>query len=164
MDDMNYKEKVSKLVIEAKEKGLIKTYSEFCKNDKLDEYQLSEEETEYYMNKIKTEKSQNKKYNIGDIVFVSNYIYKNGKFGKKHIFVIIDEEKAIEINYFGFFLSSKITKETYPYNERLSKNKINNLFKDSIVKCDDLIELHESEIRFKIGEVTQKDLNRFIDI
>ena len=49
MDDMNYKEKVSKLVSEAKDKGLIKTYSEFCKNDKIDEYQLSEEETEKYI-------------------------------------------------------------------------------------------------------------------
>ena len=46
---MNYKEKVSKLVSEAKGKGLIKTYSEFCKNDKFDEYQLSEEETEKYI-------------------------------------------------------------------------------------------------------------------
>lgn len=35
-------------------------------------------------------------------------------------------------------------------------------YKDSIVKCDDLIELDENLIKFKIGEVTLEDLMRFI--
>ena len=34
--------------------------------------------------------------------------------------------------------------------------------RDSIVKCDDLIEISENDIRFKIGEVTQSDLERFL--
>ena len=102
-------------------------------------------------------------FNIGDIVFVSDYIYKNRTAGKNHIFVIIDSQQAIDINYFGFLLSSNIAKSKYLYNEFLEKNKENNLFKDSIVKCDDLIKISESNIKFKIGKVTQKELNRFID-
>ena len=104
-----------------------------------------------------------KKFNIGDIVFVSNYEYKNGVNGTNHSFVIIDDGQAVDINYFGFLLSSNIDKASYPYNELLSKNKENNLRKDSIVKCDDLIEIVDNEIQFKIGMVSQEDLERFIN-
>lgn len=104
-----------------------------------------------------------KSFGIGDIVFVSNYEYKSGNVGQNHSFVIIDDGQAIDINYFGFLLSSHVEKATYPYNEKLNKNNINNLRQDSIVKCDDLIEISENDIRFKIGTVTEDDLNRFID-
>ncbi len=104
-----------------------------------------------------------KRFNVGDIVFVSNYEYKSGNFGQNHSFVIIDDGQAIDINYFGFLLSSQIEKATYPYNERIDRNDTNNLRKDSIVKCDDLIEITENEIQFKIGTVAQEDLDRFID-
>lgn len=104
-----------------------------------------------------------KQFNIGDIVFVSDYEYKSGTNGQNHSFVIIDDGQAIDINYFGFLLSSKTAKATYPYNERLNKNNTNNLDKDSIVKCDDLIEISENNIKFKIGRVEQEDLDRFID-
>ena len=104
-----------------------------------------------------------KKFSIGDIVFVSNYAYKNGENGRNHSFVIIDDGQAVDINYFGFLLSSNINKATYPYNETLNKNDTNNLLKNSIVKCDDLIEITDNDIKFKIGEVTQDDLDRFID-
>ena len=50
-----------------------------------------------------------KKFNIGDIVFVSHYKYKNGDNGQKHIFIIIDDGQAIDIDYFGF-LSLKLEK------------------------------------------------------
>lgn len=103
------------------------------------------------------------KYDIGDIVYVQNYVYKNGQKGSNHSFVIIDEEQAIEINYFGFLLSSKLDKRSYPYNEFLGKDNINKLRKDGIVKCDDLIQMSEKEIQFKIGKVTEEDLNRFLD-
>ena len=64
-----------------------------------------------------------KKYEIGDIVFVRNYEYKNGEKGENHFFVIIDEEQqAVDFNYFGFLLSSQINKSTYPYNELIQKN------------------------------------------
>ena len=104
-----------------------------------------------------------KKYNIGDIVFVSNYKYKNGNLGQNHSFVIIDDGQAVDINYFGFLLSSKIEKVKYEYNEILNKNNTNKLRKNSIVKCDDLIEIDENNIQFKIGEVLEEDLNRFIN-
>lgn len=104
-----------------------------------------------------------KNFGIGDIVFVANYEYKSGNVGQNHSFVIIDDGQAIDINYFGFLLSSRIEKATYPYNEKLEKNDTNNLRQDSIVKCDDLIEISENEIRFKIGTVTEEDLNKFID-
>ncbi len=104
-----------------------------------------------------------KLFNVGDIVFVLNYKYKNGNSGQNHIFVIIDDGQAIDIDYFGFLLSSQINKSTYPYNHFLNKNKMNNLYKNSIVKCDDLIKISESDIQFKIGEVTESELNRFID-
>ena len=76
--------------------------------------------------------------------------------------MIIDYGKAVDINYFGFLLSSQIIKSKYKYNEIIHKTNLNNLYKDSIVKCDNLITLSENEIQFKIGEVTQDDLERFI--
>lgn len=104
-----------------------------------------------------------KKFNIGDIVFVANYSYKNNDNGQRHSFVIIDDGQAVDIDYFGFLLSSKLNKASYPYNEMLYKNENNNLLKDSIVKCDDLIKFHEDEVQFKIGSVTQEELDKFVD-
>ena len=104
-----------------------------------------------------------KKFSIGEIVFVPNYEYKSGNVGQNHIFVIIDDGQAIDINYFGFLLSSHTEKATYPYNEALDKDNINHLNKDSVVKCDDLIEITEKEIQFKIGTVMQEDLERFLN-
>lgn len=104
------------------------------------------------------------KFDIGDIVFVSEYNYRSGEKGKNHSFVIVDERQAIDIDYFGFLLSSKIKKETYPYNKKIKKNGENNLYKTSIVKCDDLILIKETEIKFKIGRVSQKELKEFIDV
>lgn len=104
-----------------------------------------------------------KQYNIGDIVFVRNYIYKNGTEGMNHFFVIIDEGQAVDFNYFGFLLSSNLGKIKFPYNQFIKRNKINGLAKDSIVKCDDFIELDRKEISFKIGSVTEKELSKFLD-
>jgi len=159
MNNISYKTKVSKLITQAKEKGLIKTYSEFCDTEISTQTSINEEEAVYYS---ATDQDKIKEYSIGDIVFVSNYKYKSGNDGQKHIFVLIDDGQAIDINYFGFLLSSQLTKATYKYNEILNKNDLNNLRKDSIVKCDDLIMISENEIQFKIGEVTQEDLERFI--
>lgn len=104
-----------------------------------------------------------KKFNIGDIVFVPHYRYKNGNEGKNHSFVIIDEEEAIDVNYFGLLISSHTEKATFPYNEELNKNDINRLRENSIVKCDDLIEFSNSEIQFKIGQVSEADLEKFVN-
>lgn len=104
-----------------------------------------------------------KKYDIGDIVFVRNYTYKSGAEGSNHFFVIISEGQAIDFNYFGFLLSSNLSKTNFPYNEFIKKSKTNALIKDSIVKCDDLIELNIKEISFKIGCVTEEELTKFLD-
>ena len=40
-----------------------------------------------------------------------------------------------------------MNKATYSYNEVLNKDDINKLRRDSIVKCDDLIEITDKEIR-----------------
>ena len=160
MVNEEYRKRVKELIEDAKSRDLIKTYVEFCETEESKLYALNEEEIAYYYSKSK-EKEQ--KFKIRDIVFVSNYKYKNGKIGQNHIFVIIDNGKAVEINYFGFLLSSQIHKSNYRYNTSLLKNDLNKLYKDSIVKCDDLIEIYEAEIKFKIGEVTQDDLERFIN-
>lgn len=160
MNKNDYKLKIQKLIKESEEKGLIKTYSEFLENENSKIYALSEEESVYYISKHKEEI---KKYKIGDIVFVSQYKYKSGITGENHSFVIIDEGQAVDINYFGFLLSSQVQKSEYSFNELLNKNELNKLKKDSIVKCDDLIKISEEDIKFKIGEVTEDELERFID-
>lgn len=104
-----------------------------------------------------------KKFSIGDIVFVAKYCYKSGIIGENHFLVIIDDGQAIDIeNYFGFLVTSNKQQIKYPYNKSLNKNNKNNLNKDSVVKCDDFIEISEAEIKFKVGEVEQKDLEKFI--
>lgn len=159
MINNDYKLKISNIIDIAKKKGLVKTYSEFCDTESSNLLSLAEEEIVYYTS---SNLNKPKNFNIGDIVFVSNYKYKNGNNGQNHIFVIIGEE-AVNINYFGFLLSSQLAKSTYKYNETLNKNSINNLHKNSIVKCDDLITISEAEIQFKIGEVTKDELERFIE-
>ena len=84
--------------------------------------------------------------------------------GTNHFLVIIDDGQAIDIDsYFGFLLTSNMEQKEYPYNKVLNKNEQNNLEKDSVVKCDDFIEISEVEIKFKVGSVEQKDLDRFLD-
>lgn len=105
-----------------------------------------------------------KKFSIGDIVFVAKYSYKSGEVGENYFLVIIDDGQAIEIDsYFGFLLTSNKKQLRYPFNKFLKKDNKNNLNKDSVVKCDDFIEISEEEIQFKVGEVEQSDLMRFID-
>lgn len=108
------------------------------------------------------------KYNIGDIVFVSEYNYDDGTKGLNHLFVIIDKNNLlVPIEYFGFIISSHIEKDKnnskFKYNEFLSKNNINKLKKNSIVKCDQIYRIAPSKILFKIGNVTIDDYIRFIE-
>lgn len=110
----------------------------------------------------------NKKYEIGDIVFVSKYSYNNLSNGQNHLFVIIDDDKlkAISIEYFGMIVSSHREKSkensTFEYNEPLNKNVSNGLKCDSIVKCDELYSIPIRNIRFKIGSVDVNDYIRFV--
>lgn len=112
--------------------------------------------------------SGSKKYEIGDIVFVSKYNYDNGTKGQNHLFVIIDDDnQLVPIEYFGLIVSSHREKAKeisgFKYNEPLNKNDKNNLKKDSIVKCDQIYQIPEKNIQFKIGQVDIDDYIRFID-
>lgn len=152
------RKEIRKLVEQAENQEKVISYSEFSKTKLAEETALFEEEVEYYTEKY----MENTKYDIGDIVFVRNYIYKNGQKGSNHFFVIIDGRQAIDFNYFGFLLSSNINKVSFPYNEMIQKNEQNGLRKDSIVKCDDFIKIEEREIVFKIGSVEEKEIEKFI--
>ena len=104
-----------------------------------------------------------KKYEIGDIVFVSKYNYDDGNAGKNHLFVIIsDDNKLVPIEYFGMLISSHIEKLKYKTNVKLNKTKKNGLRVDSIVKCDCIYEIPVKNIQFKIGQVDIDDYLRFM--
>ena len=163
-DPINYKKSNNKsditdiefdnLVKELDEKGEIKSYEDFLKTQDAIDYSISEESANYYW-----QTSNN--YSIGDIIFVSDFIFKSGKEGSDHLFVIVSEKEAVDITFFGFILSSNLKKSTYPYNIFLKKTKENHLDKDSIVKCDDLIKIDKKKIKLKIGKVTYQELKMF---
>lgn len=50
-----YKTKVSNLIKKSKEKGIIKTYSQFCDTDEGKKDKLAEDEVNYYTSKSKGE-------------------------------------------------------------------------------------------------------------
>lgn len=56
MIDDKLKKKALDLVKKAEEKGLVKTYDEFCETEEADEYDLSEEEVIYYTSRCKEKK------------------------------------------------------------------------------------------------------------
>lgn len=105
-------------------------------------FQLNENNEEYYI------------YKIGDIVFVNDYRYDNGAKGKKHLFVIIEQNNlAVPIENFGMLISSNLEKLKYKSNKLINKDNKNRLNKDSIVKTDVIYKISNEQILFKIGEV-----------
>lgn len=58
MVSADYKKRASELVKIAKQKGLVKKYSDFCKTKESKKYALSEEEVVYYTSKAEGEKIQ----------------------------------------------------------------------------------------------------------
>ena len=59
-------------------------------------------------------------YEIGDIVFVKEYMYSNGKAGNNHFFVIIDKDNtAVPIENFGMLLSSNLDKLRFKTNNTI---------------------------------------------
>ena len=109
-------------------------------------------------------------YKMGDIVFASEAIKKekNDKV-KSHLFVIIDDDgNVVPADYFGFVVSSNLNKSNknsqYKYNEEITMNNTNNLRTNSIVKCDQLMNIPSNNINMKIGTVEQADLIRFLDL
>lgn len=109
-------------------------------------------------NIIKEEEEPYDKYKIGDIVFVKNYYYKNGKKGENHLFVIIDQNNiAVPIENFGMLISSNLDKLKYTSNKLIKSKEKNGLRKDSLVKTDVVYKILNSQISFKIGSV---DMNK----
>lgn len=102
------------------------------------------------------------KYNIGDIVYVKEFLYPNGSIGYNHLFVIIDDDNiGVPLDYFGFLISSKINKLKYNSNVLLEKDFLNSLSKDSIVKTDYVYKISSDNILFKIGSVDENNVLRY---
>ena len=101
-------------------------------------------------------------YNIGDIVFVKEYTYSDGKTGKNHLFVIIDKDNtAVPIENFGMLISSNLNKLKFNSNKLLQKDDVNNLHKDSIVKTDVLYKIRNEQILFSIGKVDDEKIEEY---
>lgn len=112
---------------------------------------LNEDETHYNIN-----------YEIGDIVFVREYTYSDGKIGNNHFFVIIDQDNtAVPIENFGMLISSNLDKLKFNTNKLLEKDKTNNLHKDSIVKTDVIYKILNEQIVFKIGKVDMEKIEEY---
>ena len=105
----------------------------------------------------------NFKYNAGDIVFVKKYNYKDGSTGSNHLFLIIEDNYIVSMDYFCFLISSQLDKLKYDTNLFLAKDNQNKLKKDSIIKLDSIYRVENNDILFKVGEVTQKKLNMYRD-
>lgn len=109
------------------------------------------------------------KYKIGDIVFALEAIKEdNNESVRSHLFVIIDDDgNMVPADYFGFVVSSNLNKSKensqYKYNEIINRDNSNNLRTDSIVKCDQLMNIPARNINKKIGEVLEEDIDRFLD-
>lgn len=146
------KNEISDFLKSAKEKGKIKDVEEaFEKFPVEEEWHKGKIENLLYLNE---EEEIYSSYNIGDIVFVNNYKYQNGKAGKNHLFVIIEKNNlAVPIENFGMLISSNIEKVRYKTNEMLKKDNKNKLKVDSIVKTDVIYKILDKQILFKIGEV-----------
>lgn len=141
-------------------KGRVKNVDEAFK-----EYPVEDEWHEGKIENLLKERNENyNSYQIGDIVFVKNYTYNNGKEGKNHLFVIVDQNNiAVPIENFGMLISSQLDKLKYKTNKFIEKNKDNGLYKDSIVKTDVIYIIREEQILFKIGTVDRNKIEEYKD-
>lgn len=136
-----------------------KYYNSFLElNDVPFEYALTPEEVNYYISE-NFEKFEDIKR--GDIVFVKKFIYGNGEIGQNHLFVILDNNCYMPIEYFDMIISSNIKKEKYKYNIKINKNKENKLYKNSIVKTDHIYKLNENDILKKVGRINNDMIKLF---
>ena len=94
------------------------------------------EDDSIYLNEEKS--NYNFKYDAGDIVFVKKYNYCDGTNGSNHLFLIIEDNYVISMNYFCLLISSQLDKLKYKTNLFLAKDCKNKLKKDSIVKLDNI--------------------------
>lgn len=119
-----------------------------------EEYPVDEEWHRGKIENIVKEKdtSYDEEYAIGDIVFVKEYLYSDGKIGNNHLFVIIDQDNtAVPIENFGMLISSNLNKLKFSTNQPLPKDNKNHLDRDSIVKTDVVYKILAEHILFKIG-------------
>lgn len=124
-------------------------------NEAFEKYPVEEE---WHKGKIENILKENEEkyelYEIGDIVFVSQYKYADGTEGSNHLFVIIDQNNmAVPIENFGMLISSNLNKLKFDSNKLIEKDDNNNLHKDSIVKTDEIYKILNEQIVFKIGKV-----------
>lgn len=124
-------------------------------------------EEEWHKGKIENVlKEDNETYNIdyeiGDIVFVKEYKYSDGKIGNNHFFVIIDKNNtAVPIENFGMIISSNLNKLKFKTNKFLERDEMNNLHKDSLVKTDVVYKILNEQIDFKIGIVSYEKIEEY---
>ena len=124
-------------------------------------------EDEWHKGKIENvikeaKENYNENYDVGDIVFVREYSYSDGRIGNNHFFVIIDQDNtAVPIENFGMLISSNLNKLKFTTNKLLEKDKMNNLHKDSIVKTDIVYKILNEQIIFKIGKVDNEKIEEY---
>lgn len=156
---MNNEEFVKKIKQIGKIKDIREAFIEYPTEEeehkgKIESYLSVAEDREKY--------SYTSEYNVGDIVYVKEYLYKNGEKGRNHLFVIIGKDNfAVPIEYFGMLISSKTYKLKYKTNDFLKRNSVNNLNKDSIIKLDEIYLIKESAINFKIGKVDDEKIEEY---
>ena len=122
------------------------------------EYALTIEEVTYYVSENFEKFGDVQK---GDIVFAKKFIYANGEIGQNNLFVILDNNRYMPIEYFGMIISSNIKKEKYKYNIKINKDKENNLYKNSIVKTDYIYKLNKNDILKKVGKIDSDMIKLF---
>ena len=144
----------------AKEKGKIRDIREAFQ-----EYPVEEEWHQGKIEKILQVQEESEEYciyEIGDIVFVNEYTYDDGNKGKNHLFVIVEQNNlAVPIENFGMLISSNLKKIKYKTNKLIEKDKNNGLDKSSIVKTDVIYKISNSQILFKIGEVSKEKVEEY---
>ena len=131
--------------------------------DAFEEYPVQEE---WHKGKIENVVMDNNEtynyYSIGDIVFVNEYKYSNGKIGNNHLFVIIDQDNiAVPIENFGMLISSNLNKLKFKGNILIEKDSENRLHKDSLVKTDVIYKILNEQILFKIGNVDEVKIEEY---
>ena len=149
------------LIKDARKAGKLKNASEAFKSYPTEE--------EWHKGKIENVISErpiiyNNVYKTGDIVFVKEYKYPDGKAGKNHMFVIIDQEnRAVPIENICMLISSNLKKLKYSSNILLKKDNKNNLKVDSLVKTDEIYIIYSEDILFKVGTIDKDILAKYKD-
>lgn len=128
-------------------------------HEAFEEYPVEEEWHKGKLENILCEETEKyySAYEEGDIIFVKEYEYVNGKKGYNHLFVIIERNViAVPIEIFAMLISSNLDKLKFKSNKLLKKDKMNNLHKDSLVKTDKMYPISPNQIQCKVGIVSQK--------